>query len=87
MNCGSTAHPQNRQLISFFSVFSESIISQIIGDELLKELQPHRRVKRREKILPGQFVTDLIRRPLLRVIVVFQFLSLCPIDSSTFPNC
>lgn len=86
MNCGSTAHPQNRQLISFFSVFSESIISQIIGDELLKELQPHRRVKRREKILPGQFVTDL-NTTLLRVIVVFQFLSLCPIDSSTFPNC
>ncbi|KAM8723390.1 UPF0764 protein C16orf89 homolog [Acanthopagrus latus] len=30
----------------------KSIISQIIGDELLEELQPHRRVKRREKILP-----------------------------------
>ncbi|KAM7371506.1 hypothetical protein PAMP_008741 [Pampus punctatissimus] len=29
-----------------------SIISQIIGDELLEQLQPHRRVKRREKILP-----------------------------------
>lgn len=34
---------------------SESIISQIIGDELLEQLQPHRRVKRREKILPGPF--------------------------------
>uniref|UniRef100_UPI0037E9891B UPF0764 protein C16orf89 homolog n=1 Tax=Semicossyphus pulcher TaxID=241346 RepID=UPI0037E9891B len=30
----------------------KSIISQIIGDELLEQLQPHRRVKRREKILP-----------------------------------
>ncbi|XP_075999375.1 UPF0764 protein C16orf89 homolog [Genypterus blacodes] len=30
----------------------QSIISQIIGDELLEQLQPHRRVKRREKILP-----------------------------------
>uniref|UniRef100_A0A1A8PLS0 Chromosome 16 open reading frame 89 n=1 Tax=Nothobranchius rachovii TaxID=451742 RepID=A0A1A8PLS0_9TELE len=29
----------------------QSIISQIIGDELLEQLQPHRRVKRREKIL------------------------------------
>ncbi|XP_037648701.1 UPF0764 protein C16orf89 homolog [Sebastes umbrosus] len=29
-----------------------SIVSQIIGDELLEQLQPHRRVKRREKILP-----------------------------------
>uniref|UniRef100_A0A8C8DNT7 Chromosome 16 open reading frame 89 n=1 Tax=Oryzias sinensis TaxID=183150 RepID=A0A8C8DNT7_9TELE len=29
-----------------------SILSQIIGDELLEQLQPHRRVKRREKILP-----------------------------------
>ncbi|RVE70068.1 hypothetical protein OJAV_G00083610 [Oryzias javanicus] len=29
-----------------------SVISQIIGDELLEQLQPHRRVKRREKILP-----------------------------------
>ncbi|KAA8585554.1 hypothetical protein FQN60_004248 [Etheostoma spectabile] len=29
------------------------IISQIIGDELLEQLQLHRRVKRREKILPG----------------------------------
>lgn len=28
------------------------ILSQIIGDELLEQLQPHRRVKRREKILP-----------------------------------
>ncbi|XP_055366841.1 UPF0764 protein C16orf89 homolog isoform X2 [Betta splendens] len=28
-----------------------SIVSQIIGDELLEQLQPHRRVKRREKIL------------------------------------
>lgn len=36
-------------------VFSENIISQIIGDELLEQLQPHRRVKRREKVLPGQF--------------------------------
>lgn len=31
-------------------------MSQIIGDELLEQLQPHRRVKRREKVLPGQFV-------------------------------
>ncbi|XP_034088773.1 UPF0764 protein C16orf89 homolog isoform X2 [Gymnodraco acuticeps] len=30
----------------------KSIMSQIIGDELLEQLQPHRRVKRREKILP-----------------------------------
>ncbi|XP_068581842.1 UPF0764 protein C16orf89 homolog [Cebidichthys violaceus] len=30
----------------------KSIISQIIGDELLEQMQPHRRVKRREKILP-----------------------------------
>ncbi|CAN9505052.1 unnamed protein product [Ophioblennius macclurei] len=30
----------------------QSIISQIIGDELLEQLQPHRRVKRREKVLP-----------------------------------
>ncbi|XP_015236884.1 PREDICTED: UPF0764 protein C16orf89 homolog [Cyprinodon variegatus] len=30
----------------------KSFISQIIGDELLEQLQPHRRVKRREKILP-----------------------------------
>ncbi|KAF7650024.1 hypothetical protein LDENG_00132360 [Lucifuga dentata] len=30
----------------------KNIISQIIGDELLEQLQPHRRVKRREKILP-----------------------------------
>ncbi|XP_040046473.2 UPF0764 protein C16orf89 homolog isoform X2 [Gasterosteus aculeatus] len=29
----------------------ESVVSQIIGDELLEQLQPHRRVKRREKIL------------------------------------
>ncbi|XP_061761634.1 UPF0764 protein C16orf89 homolog [Nerophis ophidion] len=29
-----------------------SVISQIIGDELLEQLQPHHRVKRREKILP-----------------------------------
>ncbi|XP_019745486.1 UPF0764 protein C16orf89 homolog [Hippocampus comes] len=29
-----------------------SIISQWIGDELLEQLQPHHRVKRREKILP-----------------------------------
>ncbi|KAM6904901.1 UPF0764 protein C16orf89 homolog isoform 1-T1 [Xenentodon cancila] len=29
-----------------------SFISQMIGDELLEQLQPHRRVKRREKILP-----------------------------------
>ncbi|XP_077387553.1 UPF0764 protein C16orf89 homolog isoform X2 [Festucalex cinctus] len=29
-----------------------SIISQMIGDELLEQLQPHHRVKRREKILP-----------------------------------
>ncbi|KAG7505769.1 hypothetical protein JOB18_039815 [Solea senegalensis] len=29
----------------------KSIVSQIIGDELLEQLQPHRRVKRREKIL------------------------------------
>lgn len=41
-------------------VSTESIISQIIGDELLEQLQPHRRVKRREKILPGQSVTDNI---------------------------
>lgn len=32
---------------------SDYILSQIIGDELLEQLQPHRRVKRREKILPG----------------------------------
>ncbi|MEQ2198986.1 hypothetical protein XENOCAPTIV_021992 [Xenoophorus captivus] len=31
----------------------KSFISQVIGDELLEQLQPHRRVKRREKILPG----------------------------------
>lgn len=31
-------------------------MSQIIGDELLEQLQPHGRVKRREKVLPGQFV-------------------------------
>uniref|UniRef100_A0A8P4G488 Chromosome 16 open reading frame 89 n=1 Tax=Dicentrarchus labrax TaxID=13489 RepID=A0A8P4G488_DICLA len=31
----------------------KSVISQIIGDELLEQLQPHRRVKRREKILPA----------------------------------
>lgn len=37
-------------------VFSGYIMSQIIGDELLEQLQPHRRVKRREKILPGQSV-------------------------------
>ncbi|XP_068193472.1 UPF0764 protein C16orf89 homolog [Antennarius striatus] len=30
----------------------ESFISQMIGDELLEQLQPHRRVKRREKVLP-----------------------------------
>ncbi|XP_062264149.1 UPF0764 protein C16orf89 homolog [Platichthys flesus] len=30
----------------------KSIMSQIIGDELLEQMQPHRRVKRREKILP-----------------------------------
>lgn len=34
--------------------FSDYILSQIIGDELLEQLQPHRRVKRREKILPGR---------------------------------
>ncbi|MEQ2273444.1 hypothetical protein XENORESO_004208, partial [Xenotaenia resolanae] len=30
----------------------KSFVSQVIGDELLEQLQPHRRVKRREKILP-----------------------------------
>uniref|UniRef100_A0A7N8XCX7 Chromosome 16 open reading frame 89 n=1 Tax=Mastacembelus armatus TaxID=205130 RepID=A0A7N8XCX7_9TELE len=30
-----------------------NIISQIIGDELLEQLQPHRRVKRRERVLQG----------------------------------
>ncbi|XP_034046771.1 UPF0764 protein C16orf89 homolog [Thalassophryne amazonica] len=29
-----------------------NVVSQIIGDELLEQLQPHRRVKRREKVLP-----------------------------------
>ncbi|XP_061555993.1 UPF0764 protein C16orf89 homolog isoform X1 [Phycodurus eques] len=33
-------------------LWSGSIISQMIGDELLEQLQPHHRVKRREKILP-----------------------------------
>lgn len=40
----------------FCCVSADSILSQIIGDELLEQLQPHRRVKRREKILPGLFV-------------------------------
>ncbi|XP_068605520.1 UPF0764 protein C16orf89 homolog [Brachionichthys hirsutus] len=31
----------------------KSIVSQMIGEELLEQLQPHRRVKRREKVLPG----------------------------------
>ncbi|KAM9746260.1 UPF0764 protein C16orf89 homolog isoform 2-T2 [Menidia menidia] len=30
----------------------KSVMSQMIGDELLEQLQPHRRVKRREKVLP-----------------------------------
>ncbi|XP_037544377.1 UPF0764 protein C16orf89 homolog [Nematolebias whitei] len=32
-----------------------NVVSQIIGDELLEQLQPHRRVKRREKVLPGLY--------------------------------
>lgn len=39
-------------IFSFFFI-SGYILSEIIGDELLEQLQPHRRVKRREKILPG----------------------------------
>uniref|UniRef100_A0A3B5PTS0 Chromosome 16 open reading frame 89 n=1 Tax=Xiphophorus maculatus TaxID=8083 RepID=A0A3B5PTS0_XIPMA len=39
------------QTVDIF-IENKSFISQIIGDELLEQLQPHRRVKRREKILP-----------------------------------
>ncbi|KAM4598345.1 UPF0764 protein C16orf89 homolog isoform 1-T1 [Polymixia lowei] len=41
----------------------ERMISQIIGDELLEQLQPHRRVKRREKTLrgrPEQYIESIL---------------------------
>lgn len=44
-------------MFMFCAVSSDHILAQLIGDELLEQLQPHRRVKRREKILPGWFRT------------------------------
>lgn len=60
----------------FFS--SGYILSQIIGDELLEQLQPHRRVKRREKILPGwsssQIVEAAVQHGVKIKMTVYSFL-------------
>lgn len=56
----------------FFS--SDYILSQIIGDELLEQLQPHRRVKRREKILPGWSSSQIVEAAVKIKMTVYSFL-------------